>query len=217
MNSSRSIATAAALGALLLVVAALPAQEPAPAKPSGDVWTRTLTKRSERGLLSDLRETVRGDSGKWNDEARLQHVSGLHRKPSGKSLDDWTESQAAENIVPTSNDDHWLVLRTRQLDDNDRVWIERIERRGREFVIVLNHAVWRGRYSKNFTFYQLEAVNLGPLPPGSYKAKWIIQTLDFTRYEDPGQPKDNWPKNERPSTAQPVELTANFTVAEAAK
>ena len=38
-----------------------------------------------------------------------------------------------------------------QLDDNDRLWIERIERKGNRITVVLNRAVWQGYYRKNFT------------------------------------------------------------------
>jgi hypothetical protein len=215
MRNMHAMPMSASLALLSLLLVTLPAQESTPPKSSGDAWTRTLKQRSERGTLSDQRESVRGDSGKWNDEARLQHIPSLEGKPSGKSLDDWADAQVAgkEPQTATANDDHWLMLRTQQLDDNDRVWVERIERRGNEFEIVLRHAVWRGKYSKNFTFYQVEAVNLGKLPPGNYTAKWIIQPLEFTRYEDPGQPRDNWPKDELPSSnRKPVELTTEFTV-----
>jgi hypothetical protein len=213
MKNAGVIAVVAALGAQLVPILAQESK-PATTPPSTDTWTRTISQRSERGTLNEQREIVRGDSGKWNDQPRLQHIPSLQRKPSGNSLDDWADTQAAEKEQQrtTTTDDNWLVLRTQQLDDNDRVWVERIERRGNEFEIVLYHAVWRGKYFKNFTFYQVEAVNLGKLPPGNYTAKWIIQPMDFTRYEDPGQPKDNWPKDERLSSAKPTELTTAFTV-----
>ena len=210
MRYARMTATVAVLTVLS---APLLAQESKAAKPpSGDTWTRVLVQRGERGSLSDRSEAVRGDTGKWNDAPRLQRVSRLEQKPSGKTLDDWVDAMAGEQAKATVSDDHWLVVRTQQLDDNDRVWVERIERRGNEFVVVLNHVVWRGRYFKNFTFYQVEAMNLGRLAPGSYKARCVIRTLEFSKFEDPGQPKDNWPKDERPSTRKPAELSVAFTV-----
>jgi hypothetical protein len=99
------------------------------------------------------------------------------------------------------------------------VWVERIERRGNEFVVVLNQAIWRGNYFKTFTYYQVVAVNLGKLAPGGYKAKWIIKPMEFKNFEDPGRPQDsqqklNWPKDEKPAAGKKeVELSVAFTVA----
>ncbi|MEW6303600.1 MAG: hypothetical protein AB1705_09030 [Verrucomicrobiota bacterium] len=195
-----------------LLSAALFAQESAPpTAPRGDVWTKSVTDRTKRDALSDRREMVRGDSGKWNDTPRLQPAPPIQRKPPKLSLDDWADQLAEKKFQPASNDDNWLIYRSRQLDDNDRVWIERIERRGNEFVIVLNEAIWQGYYQKTFTYYPVIAVNLGPLPPGLYRVKWIIQPLQFKRFEDPGRPQDNWPKDEQP-TGKPTNLSTTFTV-----
>lgn len=198
---------------VLALVAPLAAQDAAPAKPaSGTEWIRKLAQRSERGKLGDLSEAVRGDSGKWNDAPRLQLLPSPREKGPRQSLDDWADEAAARTFRPTAKDENWLVFRTRQLDDNDRVWIERIERRGGEFVIVLSEAIWKGNYFKTFTYYQVLAVNLGPLAPGAYKARWIVQPLEFRAFEDPGKPQDNWPKDERPAGRKAVELSLDFEV-----
>jgi hypothetical protein len=207
--------TIGALSGLLLAMlsAALLAQESGPAKsPHGDVWTKTLSDRAKRDALSDHREMVRGDSGKWNDAPRLQHAPPIQRKPPKLSLDDWADQLAGKKFQPTGDDDNWLVFRSRQLDDNDRVWVERIERRGNEFVVVLNEAIWQGYYQKTFTYYPVLGVNLGKLAPGHYKAKWVIQPLQFKRFEEPGKPQDNWPKDEQPTGTKPVELSVPFAV-----
>jgi hypothetical protein len=174
---------------------------------------KQVKDRPERGTLSDRRELVRGDTGKWNDHATLQHAPPIQQKPAKLSLDDWAAQLADKKFQPTSDDDNWLILRSRQLDDNDRVWVERIERRGNEFLVVLNEAIWQGHYQKTFTYYPVLGVNLGKLPPGQYKAKWVIQPLQFRRFEDPGKPQDNWPKDEQPAGRKPVELSVAFTVA----
>jgi hypothetical protein len=173
---------------------------------------RSLKDRTARGTVSDRREMVRGDTGKWNDKPTLQHVPPIQTRPQGLSLDDWAEQLAAKKSATTTDDDNWLIFRTRQLDDNDRVWLEKIERRGNEFTVVMNEAIWQGRYFKTFTYYGVIAVNLGKLPAGDYSAKWIVQPLAFDRFEDPGKPPDNWPKDERPGKAQPATLTAAFSV-----
>jgi hypothetical protein len=173
---------------------------------------KALKDRSARGTLADKRELVRGDTGKWNDTATLQHVPPIERKPPGLSFDNWAEQLADKKSPTTPGDDNWLIFRSRQLDDNDRVWLEKIERRGNEFTVVLNEAIWKGRYFKSFTGYEVIAVNLGKLPPGDYAVKWIVNPLVFERFEDPGRPQDNWPKDERPDKSKPVELTVAFSV-----
>lgn len=205
--------------ALALLAAPLLSQDARPAAPpSGNEWTRTLAQRTDRGTLGDQQQMVRGDSGKWNDEPRLQHLPAPQQRTPGQSLDDWADQMAEKEFRPTAADENWLVFRTKQLDDNDRVWVERIERKGNEFVIVLNQAIWRGKYFKTFTYYQVVAVNLGKLAPGSYKARWIIKPMEFTSFEDPGRPQDSqqklvWPKDEKAAAGREVELSTAFTVA----
>lgn len=177
---------------------------------------KALKERTERGTLSDMREMVRGDTGRWNDKATLQPAPPLQQKPQGMSLDDWADQLAEKKAGTTAADDHWLIFRTRQLDDNDRVWVEKIERRGNEITVVMSEAIWQGKYFKTFTYYEVTAVNLGPLPPGDYTVKWLVKPLAFKQLEKPAQPnrdnKDNWPLDEQPADRQPVELQAAFSV-----
>jgi hypothetical protein len=177
---------------------------------------KKLTDRAARGTLSDQRQIVRGDSGKWNDKPTLQHAPSLERKPPGLSLDDWAEQLAEKKPESAASDEQWLLFRTRQLDDHDRVWIEKIERIGHEFVVVLNEAIWQGNYFKTFTYYEVTAVNLGKLAPGAYSVKWQVQPLAFQQLEKPVQrgrdDKNNWPIDERPTAGKPVELQTTFTI-----
>jgi hypothetical protein len=122
-----------------------------------------------------------------------------------------------------TGEDNWLLFKTRQLDDNDRLWIERIEREGNQFTIVFSEAIWQGRYMKTFTFYNVYGVNLGKLPPGTYTAKWVTKPLEFRAFEGTGKPvdqqpnqppTDNWPKDEHPADEEASELTVEFTVSE---
>lgn len=177
---------------------------------------KTVKDRAERGTLSDQRQLVRGDTGKWNDSATLQHAPPLAQKPQGMSLDDWADELSEKKPATTAVEDNWLIFRTRQLDDNDRVWVEKIELRGNEFTVVLNEAIWKGNYFKTFTYYEVVAVNLGKLPPGDYTVKWIVNPLTFKQLEKPAQPnrdnKDNWPMDEPIASGKPVELQAAFLV-----
>lgn len=177
---------------------------------------KALKERTARGTLSDQRQIVRGDTGKWSDKPTLQHAPPIQQKPQGVSLDDWADALAEKKAVATSADDNWLIFRTRQLDDNDRVWIEKIERRGDEFTVILHEAIWQGRYQKTFTYYEVTAVNLGPLPPGSYSVRWLVKPLTFTQLEKPREAQrdyqTNWPVDDQPASAKPVELHAGFSV-----
>ena len=48
------------------------------------------------------RQLVRGDTGKWNDSATLQHMPSLAKKPQGMSLDDFI-LRIVRNSLPLSN------------------------------------------------------------------------------------------------------------------
>lgn len=181
----------------------------------GDAWSRTIEARAKRGTLHDAFQNVRGDSGKWNDDPILQLAPPLDRKPKGLSLDNWADQLNKQEIRHTSGEETWLLLRTRQLDDNDRAWVERIERRGNRLTVVVNEAIWQGRYSKTFTYYGVFGVNLGKLERGEYEVRWIIQPMQFTQFEGDGRPTDNWPRDDRPTDKKPTELHLKLRVVEA--
>jgi hypothetical protein len=195
--------------ALLIGAVPLLAQQ---ARQQGDAWTRQLADRGQRGTLHDSFQYVRGDSGKWQDEPLLIHAPPISQKPAKVSLDDWADQSLEKKPQLTGDDDNWLLLRSRQLDDNDRVWVERIEREGNQFTLVVNEAIWQGKYLKNFTCYQVFGVNLGQLKPGTYEARCVLKPLVFKQFEGTGQPRDNWPKDERPADRKAVELRTTFTV-----
>ncbi len=186
-----------------------------------DSWSKVLKDRSKRGTLHDAIQKVRGDTGKWNDEPRLQYAPPITGKPTKMPLDDWADQLQESNKRVPNKDDNWLLFKTRQLDDNDRVWIERIERDGDQFTIVLSEAIWQGRYLKTFTYYNVLGVNLGKLPPGTYKAKWVVKPLNFRAFEGSGKPSDqqneNWPKDEKEADKKPSEFTVKFTVTDSAQ
>jgi len=184
-------------------------------QPAKRSWTKSLKDRSKRGTLHDVRQFVRGDSGKWNDEARLQRVPPVSRKPAKVLLDDWAAALLEKQIHFKPDDENWLLFHSRQLNDNDRLWVEKIERKGNRFTIVAAEAVWGGRYGKNFTYHSVLGVNLGKLPPGKYEAKWIVKPLDFRAFEKPAMPRNarnNWPKDERAADRKASELTLTLTV-----
>lgn len=165
-------------------------------------------------MLHDSYVRVRGDSGKWSDEPRLQPAPGIQQKPTKTLLDDWSDQLLEKKFQLNEADEAWLIFRTRQLDDNDRVWVERIERRENQFVIVANEAIWKGTYFRNFTYFNVIGLNLGKLEPGKYEVKWMIKPAVFEKFDQASQQGDNWPINERPSDAKPVQLSITFNVAE---
>jgi hypothetical protein len=197
---------------LAVLIAPLDAQDtPAEARTGRD-WVLELKDRARRSRLHDAAQQVRGDSGKWNDEPRLQPAPGPEIKPAGLALDDWCDRLLQSNEQPAGNQEVWLFFRGRQLDDNDRMWIERIERRGNQFEIVACEAAWQGRYFRNFTYFHVIGVNLGKLEPGRYEARWTIKPLAFGAFDRPGPPAEAWPEDERPRGEKPAEYTATWTV-----
>ena len=181
-------------------------------------WTKESRDRVKRAALHDSVQQVRGDSGKWNDEARLQHAPPLAQKPAKMSLDAWADQLLKVKVELTDQDDNLLILRTEQLDDNDRVWVERIERRGRQLTIVANQAKWQGKYFRNFTYYQVIGLNLGKLEPGTYEAKWIVQPLTFAKFDGDGKALDsNWPRDESPVAKKPTERRLTFVVSKSSR
>ena len=176
-------------------------------------WTKETKDRSKRDALHNIVQQVRGDSGKWSDEACLQHAPPIEQKPAKLPLDAWAEQLLKAQIEPTAKDNTWLILRTEQLDDNDRVWVERLERRGQRITVVANQARWQGKYFRNFTYYQIIGLNLGKLEPGKYEVKWIVQPLVFAKFDGDGKILDkNWPLDERPAGKKPTELNLTITV-----
>ena len=48
-------------------------------------WTKESKDRAKRAALHNSAQQVRGDSGKWSDDARLQHAPPIERKPARNS------------------------------------------------------------------------------------------------------------------------------------
>lgn len=154
--------------------------------------------RPDRGIQA-AREVVRGDSGKWNDAPILQVIPPLSKKPREVNLDTWADTLLETPAIPKADEDVWLLFRSRQLDDNDRIWVEKVERRGTEITVTMREAIWQGNYFKTFTYYGVLAVNLGSLPAGTYTVKWVVEPLVFSKFDGDGRPfakngiPQNWP------------------------
>lgn len=165
-----------------------------------DAWSKALKSPAERGSLEVRAENVRGDTGKWRDDALIQVVPALAEMPAKFSLDDWADQLLDAKATLAPSGETWLVFRTRQFDDNDRAWVEKIQRQGNRFNVVMHQAIWKGRYGKSFTYYRVIVVNLGKLPAGDYEATWTVQPLSFTTFEDPKNFQTSTSKGEQPAT-----------------
>lgn len=192
------------MGPLFLAALLAIAEESPPA--------RSLEDRAQRGKLQDAAQVIRGDTGRWNDEEHWLHAPAPDTKAAKFSLDDWLATWSEKKFKATSTDENWLLFSTRQLNDHDRVWIERIERKGNRITVVMNQATWRGKYFKNFTYYQVLGVNLSRLEPGTYEATCVIRHSTFSQFEGDGKPLDNWPKDEKPTDQEPQKVSATFSV-----
>ena len=179
-------------------------------------WKKTLKDRTKRGTLRDVQQFVRGDTGKWNDRAGWNASRRFNVNQARYAARRLGRSALRKRSVQFKpQDDNWLLFHSRQLNDNDRIWIESIERKGNRFTIVAAEAVWQGRYRKNFTFHTLLGVNLGKLGPGKYAATWIVKSLAFDKFERPSTPRNarnNWPKDDRAADRKPTELTVTFRI-----
>lgn len=163
-----------------------------------DTWSKALKSKTERGSLEVRSVNVRGDTGKWRDDALLQAAPAYAENSGKSSLDDWADQLLESKLSPSASGDTWLIFRTRQYDDNDRAWVEKIERSGNRFKVEMSQAIWKGKYWKSFTYYRLMAVNLGKLPAGAYQIEWNIQPLIFTAFEDPKSIQTSASKDEQP-------------------
>jgi hypothetical protein len=177
--------------------------------------SKAITKAEERGTLEDRTEKIRGDSGKWSDLALLQVSSAPAASTDKGSLDQWADSLGKKKSTLTSEHAIWLIYRSEQLDDNDRVWLESIERdeEGKKFTITFARATWLGNYSKNFTWYSMTGVNLGKLLAGEYEVTWIEKPLEFKRFVDPKNHVKSWPEDEKASPdSSPIKAKLKFKV-----
>src|SRR5262245_35143925 len=81
-------------------------------------WTKESKDRAKRAALHDAEQRVRGDSGKWNDDAGIVQVLPYDAKKAKITLDAWADSHAKKKLALTDKDEPWLILRSEQLDDN---------------------------------------------------------------------------------------------------
>ena len=174
---------------------------------------KQLTSAADRGKLTDIYEKIRAGKPVKRDE--LAHVYPLEKMPprdTAGNLEAWFKEYRNTEFRVTDKDNNWLLFRSRQVNDLDRMWVDRIERRGNEFIITMSRAVWNGFYTVNMTYHDLHALNLGKLSAGKYTAKWIINRSSIKKLDDRGQPKVI-----EAAKSRAVELKTEFEVHSAKK
>src|SRR5262245_47470933 len=73
-------------------------------------WTKESKDRTKRAALHGAAQLVRGDTGKWNDEAHVLHAPPLEPKPAKMTLDAWADQLQKKKAELTDKDDHWLIF-----------------------------------------------------------------------------------------------------------
>ncbi|MFT7639823.1 MAG: HEAT repeat protein [Pirellulaceae bacterium] len=172
-------------------------------------WLNSVRQPSDRGTLHSVHQKVRID--RFSEKDQFQHGRAL---PVGSDteLDIHFEQTVKYRSLLSPRNDNFLMFRSRQLNDNDRMWIESVERDGDLFTVVAQRAIWTADYAKNITFYDVFAINLGRLPEGKYRAKWIIKPLEHGLTDEVDA--EGRPKIEQPSESEKqTELSATFTIA----
>jgi hypothetical protein len=125
-------------------------------------------------------------------------------RPAKQTPSQWfTDRLKADNAL-TDDQETWLLYRSRQFSDYDRMSIERIEQQGNTFTVITNHAFYLGALYRNATCHEVHGINLGKLPAGEYTVEWIIRSSAFTPAKDGIQ--------ERKPAGCWGELKENFTV-----
>ena len=176
---------------IMLALKSLGAATQPPTQPAGDSnatkWVKVAaTPKDRAGMYADVEKVVgvRGPLGK----DLLHDAPPPSARPEGMSLGEWFTYLLVSGARLDANGETFLLFRSRYVDDNDLMWIERIERDGNHFTIRMKRAIWQGTYHANVTYHSVYAVNLGKLPADIYAAEWIIEPLEFTQLD-----KDGWP------------------------
>ena len=188
-----------------------PATLPA-ADPNVRKWVKTADTPKDRAGMYAVVERVDGGKGAM-DKDLLHHAPPLSAKPAGKSLEEWFTILLFSNIRLNPDDEKFLFFCSRQVNDKDLMWIERIERDGNHFTIHMKRAIWQGVYHANVLYHSVYAVNLGRLPESRYTVEWIVEPLEFTQLD-----KDGWPADAKAHPRdKPTTLTWGFGYAPATR
>ncbi len=159
--------------------------------------------------LEDAREDVQGAAaGAGPAGFSIQHAPAYSAAKG--SLSAYDAGMREKDFQLTAADDASLLVRGERLDENDRAWIERVERRGGDILVVVSLARWSGTYYWNTPCRPHFAIDLGRLPPGNYVAACVLERFEFTEFAPDGRPKDPVPHPEPPPPVQ-----AGFSIAAA--
>lgn len=182
-----------------------------PAKPAAKVLKQVKTSK-DRGKLRDAYQKSRNRKKTTHDEF-LRATHPADRIYSYIDLDGWFDvNKKSKKRHLTTGDNNWLMFRSKQVDDQVKSWVTANERNGDPFTIRMTRSVWTGNYTVNITYHDVIGVNLGKLPAGKYKAKWIIDRASHKEFD-----KENWPTDDAIIKKQEVELLTSFVVVDAKK
>ncbi len=174
--------------------------------PGDTTWVNAVSEPSDRGTQHFAYQKVR--DRRTRNEDQFRHWRMWHRDDI-RELDEQFDAAGKVRVSYSPRDENLLMFRSRQLNDLDRIWIERVERDGKQFTITAHRAIWGGVYTRNISYFDVFAVRIGKLPAGDYRAKLIIKPLTFMKYDE-----NRWPIGERPSRAErPTELNVDFRIA----
>ena len=159
-----------------------------------NAWAGPIQEPKKREPLHDVLQEVRGKRSKQDQLWVVPGGPHILRMSKEGNLSVWLDTLAFKQQVALMADkDTWLLFRSKQLNDNDRVWIESIDRskvgRGR-IEVVCRRAVWNGRATENATYHPVFGVNLGRLAAGTYEATWVVRECSFREFDEERRPKD---------------------------
>jgi RNA polymerase sigma factor (sigma-70 family) len=134
-------------------------------------------------------------------------------KPKDNTPGEWFETSLKADYDLTTDQETWLLFRSREVKHADSLWVERIEREGNTFTVTATLATYTGIIDgKNPPSHLVVGVNLGKQQAGQYAVKWIMNHASFTKVG-----KQGWPEDAKPSATKPVEIKIPFRIKAAPK
>jgi hypothetical protein len=164
----------------------------------GTDWVKTAKTPTDRADMYEAMET--GYPCVDPGENTLQCVGPLSWVNKGETLYAYGVRLAHKDFAIGEGDDNILLFtmaRSTMREVDDQMWVDKVERKGNNFVVHMQFAEWMGGCGSSAICQAVFAVNIGKLSRGDYTAQWVIDPLQFEH-----QDQDGWPKD-----AQPAEIT----------
>ena len=115
------------------------------------------------------------------------------------SLAQQSDALREMNFAISEDGEAWLILRSKNLDMKDVIWIDDIVRSEHRINIRSTVCRWTGGYDKNIPYCPYFAVNLGKLSAGKYTVDWTVRntSYDTTKMNAMGRPAQQYPDKTR--------------------